>query len=93
MDLQDRMFRDNPLAQDYLRYIQKTIEEGVPLSTIETPEAYYLRMSDPGTRIDATRLANTRIEEKDERYRAIKRIYDLLASPDLPERQPRKGKK
>lgn len=74
MDLQDRMFRDNPLAQDYLYYVQDQLQRGAKLADIERPESYFLRLTggDP-KEAELARLTNT-----DPRYQSIARIYDLL---------------
>ena len=74
MDLQDRMFRDSPLAQDYLHYVQEQLQNGAGLKEIEPPETFFLRK----TGGDPKEADLLRAEGTDPRYQAISRIYGLL---------------
>ena len=72
--MDERVFRDSPLAQEYLYYVQDMLQKGAGLEDITTPEEYYMRYmkGDPREQTLAS------METTDPRYTAIKRIYDVL---------------
>ena len=74
MDLTDRTFRDNPVAQDYLYYVQDQLQKGVPLEEIEPASRYFLRYLGKDTKESALNS----LESNDSRYQAMQKIYNLL---------------
>ena len=67
-------FQDEPLAQDYLYYIQDQIQKGTPYANIVTPEKWFLNRV--GGDSKESNLAA--LQATDPRLDAIRRIYALL---------------
>jgi hypothetical protein len=71
------MFRDDPLAQDYLAYVRGELQNRTPIKKIEPPEVFFLRREGRDFR-DPTEASTLRAEGTDPRYKAIEKIYQVL---------------
>jgi len=91
MDLTDRTFRDDPLTQDYLYYVQNQLQERVPISEIEPPERFFLRRQGKDYR-DQNELDDLRASGNDPKYKAISKIYEVLLGFPRPGIGEKKGK-
>lgn len=74
MDDKFRPFRDDPVAQGYLFYIQKMLADGAKRKDIATPGEFWANSS----RGDIKESELNKIESTDPSYKALERIYNLL---------------
>lgn len=68
-----RLFRDDLIANEYLKYVQDQKQAGVPADEILSPSEFLYQRAAP---------------QDDKRSSALRRIYDLLTDPAGKRRGP-----